>query len=121
MTVGTVTRRSHLPLGTWFLAVHIVATRSNGIPALQLQARPGIGGYRSAWPPLRKLRRAMVDPGRSLLKGIAEVDGTSAPFRDGGGAESGDAGRGRGAAGRIPVAGAVELSEGGERVQFRFF
>ncbi len=33
VTAGTVTRRSHLPLRTWFPAVHIVATRSNGIPA----------------------------------------------------------------------------------------
>jgi hypothetical protein len=30
--------RSHLTLKTWFLAAHIVATHSNGISALQLQA-----------------------------------------------------------------------------------
>ncbi len=54
----------------------------------------------------------MVDPDRSPLQGIAEVDGASMPCRDGGG-ERGVAGRGRGAAGRIPIAGAVELSEDG--------
>ncbi len=123
MTAGTVTRRSHLPLRTWFLAAHLVATHSNGISALQLQAQPGIGSYRTAWLLPHRLRRAMAGPDRSLLRGIAEVDGTSVPFRDGGGAEAGDgaetdgakrvAGRGRGAGGRILLAGAVELSEDG--------
>ncbi len=115
--------RSHLPLRTWFPAAHPMATHSNGISALQLQAQPGIGSYRSAWLPLQKLRRAMVDPDRSPLQGIAEVDGASMPCRDGGGAEDGGergvAGRGRGAAGRIPIAGAVELSEDGSPRRIR--
>ncbi len=123
MTAGTVMHRSHLPLRTWFLAAHPVATHSNGISALQLQAQPGIGSHRSAWLLPHRLRRAMAGPDRSLLQGIAEVDGTSVPCRDGGGAEAGDgaetdgakggAGRGRGAGGRILLAGAVELSEDG--------
>jgi len=62
----------------------------------------------------------MADPDRSPLRGIAEVDGTSVPCRDGG-AEAGDGGegeakgvgRGGTAAGRILLAGAVELSEDG--------
>jgi hypothetical protein len=39
VTAGTVMHRSHLPLRTWFLAAHIVASHSNGISALQLQGR----------------------------------------------------------------------------------
>ena len=123
VTAGTVMHRSHLPLRTWFLAAHIVATHSNGISALQLQAQLGIGSCKSAWLLLHRLRRAMVDPDRSLLQGIAEVDETSVPCRDGGGAEAGGgaetdgakgvAGRGRSADGRILLAGAVELSEDG--------
>ena len=122
MTAGTVTRRSHLPLRTRFPAAHPVATHSNGISALQLQAQPGIGSHRSAWLLPHRPRRAMAGPGRSLLQGIAEVDGTSVPCRDGG-VEAGDgaetdgakrvAGRGRSADGRILLAGAVELSEDG--------
>ncbi len=108
VTAGTVMHRSHLPLKTWFLAAHPVATHSNGISALQLQAQPGIGSHRSAWLLLHKLRRAMAGPDRSLLQGIAEA---------GDGAETdgakGVAGRGRGADGRILLAGAVELSEDG--------
>ena len=123
VTAGTVMHRSHLPLRTWFLAAHLMATHSNGISALHLQAQLGIGSYKSAWLPLRKLRRAMVDPDRSPLQGIAEVDGASMPCRDGGGGEGGGergvAGRGRSAAGRIPVAGAVELSEDGSSRRIR--
>ncbi len=123
VTAGTVMHRSHLPLRTWFLAAHLMATHSNGISALQLQAQLGIGSYRSAWLLLQKLRRAMVDPDRSPLQGIAEVDEASVPCRDGGGAEDGGergvAGRGRSAAGRIPVAGAVELSEDGSPRRIR--
>ena len=39
MTAGTIMHRSHLPLRTWFMAAHIMASHSNGIPALQLQVR----------------------------------------------------------------------------------
>ena len=39
MTAGTIMHRSHLPLKTWFMAVHIVTSHSNGISALQLQAQ----------------------------------------------------------------------------------
>ena len=118
VTAGTVMHRSHLPPVTWFLAAHLMATHSNGISALQLQAQLGIGSYKSAWLLLQKLRRAMVDPERSPLQGIAEVDEASVPCRDGG-AEKGVAGRGRSAAGRIPIAGAVELSEDGRPRRIR--
>ena len=136
VTAGTVMHRSHLPLKTWFLAAHLVATHSNGISALQMQAQLGIGSYRTAWLPPHRLRRAMVDPGRSLLQGVVEVDEASVPCRDGGGTEAvganagepdrtdaggteGLSGKGRSARGRILLAGAVELSEGGRPRRIR--
>ena len=73
--------RSHLPLKTWFMAVHIVTSHSNGISALQLQAQLGLGSYKSAWLLLHKLRRAMVDPDRSLLEDLIEIDEATLPFR----------------------------------------
>ena len=72
---------NHLPLRTLFLAAHIVASHSNGISALQLQAQVGIGSDKAAWLLLHKLRRGMVDPGWSLLQEIVEVDETEMPFR----------------------------------------
>lgn len=70
---GTIMHKTHLPLRTWFLAAHLVATHSNGISALQLQGKLGIGSYKTAWLLLRKLRRAMVDPNREPLGGEGEV------------------------------------------------
>jgi hypothetical protein len=58
-TAGTIMHRTHLPLRTWFLAAHLVATHSNGISALQLQAKLGIGSYKAAWLLLHKLRKSM--------------------------------------------------------------
>lgn len=81
VTAGTLMHRSHLPLKTWFLAAHIVASHSNGISALQLQAQLGLGSYKTAWLLLHKLRRGMVDPSRALLHDIVEVDETEMPFR----------------------------------------
>ena len=63
------------------MAVHIVTSHSNGISALQLQAQLGLGSYKSAWLLLHKLRRAMVDPDRSLLEDLVEIDEATLPFR----------------------------------------
>ena len=81
VTAGTVLHRSHLPLKTWFLAAWLVATHKNGISARQLWLQLGLGSYKTAWLLLQKLRRAMVNPDRSPLSGLVEVDETSMPFR----------------------------------------
>ena len=73
VTAGMVMHASHLSLKTWFTAIHRVTSHSNGVSALQLQAQLGLGSYKSAWLLLTKLRRAMVDPGRSLLEGVVET------------------------------------------------
>ena len=73
VTAGMVMHASHLSLKTWFTAIHRVTSHSNGVSALQLQAPLGLGSYKSAWLLLTKLRRAMVDPGRSLLEGVVET------------------------------------------------
>src|SRR5680860_999752 len=81
VTAGTIMHRSHLALKVWFTAIHIVTSHSNGISGLQLQAQLGLGSYKTAWLLLQKLRRAMVDPERSLLEDIVEVDETEIPLR----------------------------------------
>jgi predicted RNA-binding Zn-ribbon protein involved in translation (DUF1610 family) len=112
VTAGTIMHRSHLPLKTWFLAAHIVATHANGISALQLPGQLGIGSYQTAWLLLQKLRRAMVDPGRNPLPTRVEIDETEMPFRS----QHDPAGRkkgGRSPVGTIFIVGAVALSEDG--------
>ena len=117
VTAGTIMHRSHLPLKTWFTAIHMVTSHSNGISALQLQAQLGLGSYKSAWLLLHKLRRAMVDPGRSLLEDLVEIDEASLPQRTA--QDPPTAGQGRSAQGKMLIAGAVELSPEGEPRRIR--
>src|SRR3712207_5867984 len=107
VTAGTVLHRSHLPLRLWFLAAWLVATHKNGISARQLWLQLGLGSYKTAFLLLRKLRRAMVDPGREPLAGLVEVDETSIPFRTKD--EPAAARPGRAHEGKLLIAGAVEI------------
>jgi hypothetical protein len=117
VTAGTVMHGSHLPLKAWFTAIHIMTSHSNGISALQLQAQLGLGSYKSAWLLLTKLRRAMVDPERSLLEGAVEIDETEIPLRSKDDPPAG--GQGRSPQGKVFVAGAVELSPKGDPRRIR--
>src|ERR1700739_4717814 len=49
VTAGTVMHRSKLPLRTWFEAIHLLTSHSNGISAEQAQAQLGIPSYKTAW------------------------------------------------------------------------
>ena len=68
-------------LKTWFMAVHIVTSHSNGISALQLQAQLGLGSYKSAMAPAAQAAPSMVDPDRSLLEDLIVIDEATLPFR----------------------------------------
>ena len=107
VTAGTVMHRSHLPLKVWFTAAWLVATHRNGMSARQLWLQLGLGSYKSAWLLLRKLRAAMVDPDRSPLSGLVEVDETSLPFRTKD--DPVEPRPGRSHDGKLLVAGAVEI------------
>jgi predicted RNA-binding Zn-ribbon protein involved in translation (DUF1610 family) len=105
VTAGTVLHKSHLPLRAWFLAAWLMATHTNGISARQVGRRLGLGSYKSAWLLVRKLRRAMVDPGREPLAGPVEVDESSLPFR----AKDAPVRPGRSHEAKLLIAGAVEV------------
>jgi hypothetical protein len=117
VTAGTIMHGTHLPLRTWFIAAHLVATHSNGISALQLQAKVGIRSYKTAWLLLHKLRKSMVDPDRTLLAGMIEIDESSITFRTQNDPPSG--GQGRSHDGKIMIIGAVECLEGGQSGRIR--
>jgi transposase-like protein len=78
-----------------------LTTQKNGISALGLKRVLGLGSYQTAWAMLHRYRSAMVRPGRERLNGDVEVDESSF-----GGVKPGK--RGRGAAGKVLVAIAVE-------------
>src|SRR4029077_6744574 len=60
ITAGTAMHRSKLPLTVWFWAAHLMATHSNGMSAVQLEAQLGIT-YKTAWLLAQKLRRSMIE------------------------------------------------------------
>src|SRR4051812_1181363 len=95
-------QRSKLPLTTWFWAAHLMATRSNGMSARQLEDQLGVT-YKTAWLLAQKLRRSMADPNRTLLEGVVEVDQAEIPFR------VGDTYFEPGKAGKILIAAAIEV------------
>jgi transposase-like protein len=74
VTAGTVMHKTRTPLRLWFWAAYLVATHTPGISAKQLQRQLGLSRYETAWLMLQKLRRAMVAPERTPLRGEVEVD-----------------------------------------------
>jgi hypothetical protein len=110
VTAGTVMHRSKLPLTVWFWAAYLMATHSNGISATQIRSQLGLGSYKTAWLLCAKLRGAMVNPTRTSLSGLVEMDETTIPFRTRDDPPSG--GQGRSHQGKMLVVGAVEIADG---------
>src|SRR5712692_1920501 len=101
VTAGTVLHRSKMPLVQWFWAAYLVTTHTPGLSALQF-ARQMDMNYETAFQMLHKLRAAMVKEGQDRLSGAVEVDECYI-----GGERHGKGGRG--AAGKVIIAGAVEV------------
>src|SRR5246127_1083868 len=72
--------RSKLPLTVWFWAAHLMATHSNGMSAVQLEAQLGIT-HKTAWLLAQKLRRSMIDPQREPRGGGVVFPQAEIPFR----------------------------------------
>jgi transposase-like protein len=102
---GTIFEQTKTGLARWFLAIYLVTSSKRGISAMELKRQMGFGSYQTAWSWLHKIRRAMVRPDREPLALRVEADETYV-----GGPKPGKAGRG--AAGKMKVAGAVESGRG---------
>ena len=107
LLAGTIFAQTKTGLARWLLAViRLVTSSKGGISAMELQRQMGFSSYQTAWSWLHKIRKAMVRPGyRRPLTERVEADETLV-----GGAKPGK--RGRGAAGKTVVAGAVEAGRG---------
>jgi transposase-like protein len=105
---GTIFEQTKTGLARWFLAIYLVTSSKGGISAMELKRQMGFGSYQTAWSWLHKIRRAMVRPERTPLSAHIEADETYV-----GGPRPGRGGRG--AAGKTPVAGAVESGRGQAR------
>ena len=100
LLTGTIFEQTKTGLSKWFLAIYLFASSKGGIAALELQRQLGFKSSQTAWTWLHKIRAAMSVRG-AALEGRVEV-GES----DIGGPEPGK--RGRDAAGKTLIAGAVE-------------
>jgi transposase-like protein len=105
LLAGTMFEQTKTGLARWFLALYLVTSSKGGIAATELQRQLGFGSYQTAWTWLHKIRKAMLRPGRQPLAGPVEADETLI-----GGPRPGR--RGRGAAGKTLVGGAVETGRG---------
>ena len=108
LLAGTIFEQTKTGLAKWFLAIYLVTSSKGGIAATELKRQLGLGSYQTAWTWLHKLRKAMVRPDREPLAGRVEADETYV-----GGPRPGK--RGRGAAGKTLVGGAVEAGRGKAR------
>ena len=75
-TSGTLFADTHLPLIVWFHAIGLILNAKKGISAKQLQRDLGIGGYKTAWYLLHRIRESMAEVNPQPLGGTVEVDET---------------------------------------------
>lgn len=102
VTANTIFHKTRKPLRDWFWAIFLVATRTTGSSARQLQYDLGLS-YQTAWTWCHKIRKAMQDRDKRYnLRGMIELDDTYI----GGKKKSGK--RGRGARSKVPIMVAVE-------------
>jgi len=104
-TAGTVFDKTRTPLTVWFAAAWRLVGDKVGVSATQIQREMDLGSYQTAWAMLHRFRSVMVRPGRDRLRGDVEVDESYL-----GAPQTG--GFGRGALGKVLVAGAVERDDG---------
>ena len=108
LLAGTIFEQTKTGLAKWFLAIYLATSSKGGIAATELRRQPGPGSCGTAWTWLHKIRKAMVRPDRKPSAHHVEADETYL-----GGPRPGR--RGRGAAGKALVAGAVETGRGKAR------
>jgi len=100
-TEGTIFHKSSTPLTLWFHAIFLMSQSKNGVAAKELERQLGVT-YKCAWRMAKQIRLLMSDNDGPLGGNeIVELDETYV-----GGKAKGK--RGRGAARKTPVFGAVE-------------
>jgi len=100
-TEGTIFHKSSTPLTLWFHAIFLMSQSKNGVAAKELERQLGVT-YKCAWRLAKQIRLLMSEDNGPLGdKEIVELDETYV-----GGKAKGK--RGRGAAKKTPVFGAVE-------------
>lgn len=102
VTVGTIFADTHIPIGTWLMAIFLLCSSKQAMSAHQLHRMLGIT-YKSVWFMAHRIRYGMTEvPLAEMLKGAIEVDETYVGRKLRGGR------RGRGSQNKTPVMALVE-------------
>ena len=107
VTAGTIFDKTRTPLTVWFEAAWLMTVTKAGVSASTLSNLFDMGSYQTAWTMLHRYRSVMVLPDRDKLSGEVEADESAF------GGEDKPGKRGRGAAGKVLVAGAIERNPNG--------
>jgi transposase-like protein len=75
VTAGTIFHDSHLSLWKWFITVALLCESKKGMSACQIQRTVGMS-YKTAWYLCHRIRAAMVETEKPMLKGKVEMDET---------------------------------------------
>ena len=105
LTAGTVLHKTRVQLKKWFLAIYLMSQTKKTISAAELSRQLGIAPQ-TAWTMRRKITEAMARREGDMISGVVEMDESLV-----GGVSKGK--RGRGAAGKTPVAVMASVSPGG--------
>lgn len=72
---GTLMEKSHIPLLTWFIVIHLMTSTKKAFSALEMQRQIGLKFYEPVWYMMQKIRLQMGKrDSRYQLRNFVEVD-----------------------------------------------
>jgi len=75
LRAGTIMEKSHIPVRTWFMALHLMTSTKKSFSALEMQRQLGLPNYEPAWYMMQKIRKTMGKrDSKYQLQGEIEVD-----------------------------------------------
>ena len=75
LRAGTIMHKSHIPVKTWFMCIHLLTTTKKSFSALEMQRQLGFKRYEPVWYMMQKIRLSMGKRDNKYeLQGTIELD-----------------------------------------------
>jgi len=75
LRAGTIMEKSHIPVRTWFMCIHLMTSTKKSFSALEMQRQLGMKRYEPVWYMMQKIRKSMGKrDNKYQLNGNIEVD-----------------------------------------------
>jgi hypothetical protein len=75
LRAGTIMEKSHIPVRTWFMCIHLLTTTKKSFSALEMQRQLGMKRYEPVWYMMQKIRSSMGKrDAKYQLNGTIECD-----------------------------------------------